>query len=224
MRRIGIVTLALVAAVTIGCNRDNRAENRAPDAVGTTGSRDVGNSDSDFFRDVAIANMAEVELGKLAAERSANDEVKKFAQMMIDDHSKAGDDLKAIAAKHGITGPTAVDDKHRDLHDKLAAKQGADFDRGYMEAMVEGHDDLLEKLEDRIDQQKLADWKAEMSNRVTGEKKGERLEVRAVTPEASDNPVTAAVNEFAATIYPIVYAHRESAKRLEAAVKGRTTN
>jgi putative membrane protein len=221
---MGIMTLALVAAVTIGCNRDNRAENRAPDAVGTSGSMDVSNSDKDFIRDVAIANMAEVELGKLASEKSANGEVKKFAQMMIDDHLKAGDDLKAVASKHGITPPTAIDDKHRDLHDQLAGKQGGDFDRSYMEAMVEGHDDLIEKLEDRIDSQKLADWKAEMSNRVTGEKKGERMEARAVVPEHSDNPFTMAVNEFAATLYPIVYAHREAAKRLEDTVKGKTTN
>jgi putative membrane protein len=224
MRRMSIVTLALVAAVTIGCNRDNRAENRSPDAVGTTGARDVSNSDKDFVRDLAIAGMAEVELGKLAAEKSGNPEVKKFGQMMIDDHSKASDDLKAVTSKHGITPPTAVDDKHRKLRDDLAGKQGADFDREYMEAMVEGHDDVLEKLEDRIDQQKLAEWKAEMSEQVSGEKRKERMEARTVVPEHSDNPVTMALNEWAASAYPIVYAHRERAKLLENSVKGKNTH
>jgi putative membrane protein len=221
---MSIATLALVAAVTIGCNRDNRAENRAPDAVGTSGATDVSNSDKDFVRDIAIAGMAEVELGKLAVEKSANTDVKKFAQMMIDDHSKASDDLNSLTAKHGITPPSAVDDKHRELRDDLAGKQGADFDRSYMEAMVEGHDDVLEKLEDRIDQQKLADWKAEMSNRVSGEKRTERVDARAVVAERSDNPVTMALNEWAATVYPIVYSHREAAKALEATVKGKSTN
>jgi putative membrane protein len=201
MRRMGILTLALVAAVTIGCNRDNRAENRSPDAVGTSGATDVSNSDKDFVRDLAIADMAEVELGKLAVDKSGNTEVKKFGQMMIDDHSKASDDLGAMISKHGLTPPTAVD-----------------------EAMVEGHDDVLEKLEDRIDEQKLAEWKAEMSDRVSGAERKERMEARTVVAERSDNPVTMAINEWAASVYPIVYAHREAAKAIENAIKGKNTH
>jgi putative membrane protein len=221
---MGILTLALVAAVTIGCNRDNRAENRSPDAVGTSGATDVSNSDKDFVRDLAIAGMAEVELGKLAVDKSGNTEVKKFGQMMIDDHSKASDDLEAIISKHGIMPPTAVDDKHRKLRDDLAGKQGADFDRAYIEAMVEGHDDVLEKLEDRIDEQKLAEWKAEISDRVSGAERKERMEARTVVAERSDNPVTMAINEWAASVYPIVYAHRAAAKALENAAKGKNTH
>jgi putative membrane protein len=224
MRQMSIVTLALVAAVTIGCNRDDRRESRAPDAVGTSGTADVSTGDKDFLRDVSIANMAEIELGRLAIERATNAEAKKFGQMMIDDHSKAGDDLKVLATKHNITLPTGLDDKHRELREKLATRQGADFDRAYMEAMVEGHEDVLEKLEDRIDQAKLAEWKSQMSERVSGKRTKERVEARAVIPEHSDNPITMAINEWAASAYPIVYKHRDEAKVIEAAVKGKTTN
>ena len=115
------------------------------------------------MNELAIAGMAEVELGKMAAERSTNAEVKKFGQMMVDDHTAAGDKLKAVASQHNIPVPTALDDKHRDLRDKLAKLQGADFDREYMNAMVEGHEAVASKLESRIDKEDLAKWKTETS-------------------------------------------------------------
>jgi putative membrane protein len=209
--------------VTIGCNTDRA--NRANDAVGTSGTaNDVRTADKDFVRDLAIANMAEIELGKLALERAANADVKKFAQMMIDDHTKAGEDLKAIASRHNIPVPTAIDDDHRDVREKLASRQGPDFDRAYIEDMVEGHDDVIEKLEDRIDQTKLADWKSRQAERVSGQKREERVEAHAIVAERADNPITMSINEWAAASYPIVYAHKEQAKAIEANVKRPTTN
>ena len=103
--------------------------------------------------------MAEVELGKMAAERSTNAEVKKFGQMMVDDHTAAGDKLKAVASQHNIPVPTALDETHRDLRDKLAKLQGADFDREYMNAMVDGHEAVASEIESRIDRADLAKWK-----------------------------------------------------------------
>ena len=57
-------------------------------------SSHAASSDSAFAMKAAQANMAEVELGKLALQKAMSDDVKKFAQMMVDDHSKALDELK----------------------------------------------------------------------------------------------------------------------------------
>ena len=224
MKRMGILAVALATTVALGCNTDNRAQNRGNDAVGTSGAANVSNGDRDFIRDLAIANMAEVELGKLALQRAANAEVKKFAQMMIDDHTKAGDDLKGVASRHNIEIPVELDDDHRGVHEKLASRQGADFDRAYMEEMIEAHDDALEKLEDRIDQTKLAEWKSQQSERVSGQKSEQRVEAEAIVAERADNPITMSINEWAATAYPVVFAHREKAKTIEASVKRTTTD
>src|SRR5438105_12736902 len=66
-------------------------------AVTSSGSEDI-----EFVLDAAKGGMAEVELGRLAAGHAKNDEVRKFAQRMVDDHTKAGDELQAIAASRGI--------------------------------------------------------------------------------------------------------------------------
>jgi putative membrane protein len=95
--------------------------------------------DSAFAMKAAQANMAEIELGKLAQQKAMSEDVKKFAQMMVDDHSKALDELKGAAESKNITLPTAIDAEHKKLSDKLSKLSGAGFDREYMQAMVDGH-------------------------------------------------------------------------------------
>ena len=102
-------------------------------------STSAASGDSAFAMKVAQANMAEVELGKLALQKAKSDDVKKFAQMMVDDHSKALDELKSTAATKKITLPTAIDAEHKKLSDRLSKLSGAGFDREYMQAMVDGH-------------------------------------------------------------------------------------
>jgi putative membrane protein len=231
MRSIGFLTIVLAAGVVIGCDRNDHANatSGAGSAVGTTGTSErtkVTRSDKSFVQDMAIANMAEVELGKLAPERSTDTEVKKFAQLMIDDHTKSLSSLKAIAAQHSIPVPTELDARHLRLRDKLAKWHGSEFDRNYMDAMVDGHEDVLDALESRVDEAKLAEWKAELADRIEGKKAVERAEVVAIIPEKSDNPVTMSLNEWAAAAYPIVRAHLDAAKVLKIAVDKRphTTN
>jgi putative membrane protein len=105
----------------------------------TSQSSSRASGDSAFAMKAAQANMAEVELGKLALQKTTSDDVKKFAQMMVDDHSKALDELKGVAGTKSITLPTAIDAEHKKLSDRLSKLSGAAFDREYMQAMVDGH-------------------------------------------------------------------------------------
>jgi len=98
-----------------------------------------GSEDIEFVLDAAKGGMAEVELGKLAAERAQNAEVKKFAERMVNDHSKAGDELKSIAQSKGIRLPEQIEAKDRALITRLSKLNGAAFDRAYMQAMVSDH-------------------------------------------------------------------------------------
>jgi putative membrane protein len=228
MRRTGFLCIALTAAVAIGCNSTERrdtAGSKPRDAVGTAGSNDnISRADRDFVHDVAIANMAEIELGRMATERAVSPDVKKFGQTMIDDHTKAGDGLKAVASQNNLPMPTDLDNKHVDLRDKLQQLNGVDFDREYMKAMADGHEAVLDKLGSRVDRKTLSEWKTTAENSVTGDKVKEPSETKAILPEKSDNPVTMAINEWAANAYPVVYRHMQMAKDIDNDLKKRTTN
>jgi putative membrane protein len=104
-----------------------------------------------FVNDMTIAGLAEVQLGKIATERAANADVKAFGQMMVDDHTEAGNELKQVAMQLKLQQPAQLEQKHKDLVDKLSKLQGAEFDREYMNAMVQGHQEVLGKLRARVE-------------------------------------------------------------------------
>jgi predicted outer membrane protein len=186
--------------------------------VGTSGAADIANRDAkDFIQHIAIANLAEIQLGKLATERATADEVKKFGRMMVDEHTASGAKLKALASDLKIESPGQLDDKHIDQRDNLAKRPGADFDHEYASSMVDGHKDLIGQLEPRIDKKTLDQWKIEMNAQATG-----AAGTTAVLPDKSDNPTTMRINQFAADIYPNVHAHLAAAKTLESSIKKRT--
>src|SRR4051812_13743900 len=115
MKVSGLLVFACVAALGIGCNgrrTDNTVANNTTSgnaaydttgAAGTTGTANgVSNSDKNFVNDQLSGGMAEIQLAQLAKDHASNSEVKEFAQMMIDDHTKAGDQLKQVASSHNI--------------------------------------------------------------------------------------------------------------------------
>lgn len=144
MRRyiVGFAALALAATASSGSLQ----------AQDTHGQSGASNSRS-FVNDMAVAGMAEVELGRLAADRAASADVKSFGQMMVTDHTKANDELKQVAAQLNIQPPAQVDQKHRDLANRLSKMKGTEFDREYMTAMVQGHQEVLSKLRERAGSQ-----------------------------------------------------------------------
>jgi len=102
-----------------------------------TGTPKAG--DTRFAREAAMGGMMEVDLGKLAVQKASSDRVKQFGQRMVDDHSKAGDDLKGIAAKDNLILPSELDARHKAIVDRFSNLSGTAFDRVYMRDMVKDH-------------------------------------------------------------------------------------
>jgi len=96
-------------------------------------------SDKAFVEKAAQGGQAEVELGQLATQKGQSDQVKKFGQKMVDDHSKANDQLKQVASQEGVTLPSGLDAKDQATKDRLSKLSGAQFDKAYMKDMVEDH-------------------------------------------------------------------------------------
>ena len=172
-----------------------------------SGNRDLGpaspmarasnaSGDHAFVEKMAQANIAEVKLGQLAAERASNAQVKTFGRRMATDHQKANTELKQVASKMAVQLPADTDAKHQELYDRLSKLKGAEFDREFMKAMVDGHQEVAQELE------RHADNSARPGDRSVG-----------TSGDASQ--ATASVNAWASKTLPDVRQHLEQAKQID---------
>jgi putative membrane protein len=102
-------------------------------------SKKMSAADTKFMKTAAMGGMEEVELGKLAAQKASSADVKNFGQHMVDDHSKANDQLTQLATQKGVTLPTAMSTMQKHDMAKLAKLSGAAFDSAYVSMMVKDH-------------------------------------------------------------------------------------
>jgi putative membrane protein len=153
MRKILLVVAALGAGLLCACttsenanmantNGGSNSNMMAQSTPANTPARGVPSRHDDraFVMEAGPGGLAEVELGRLAAQKGQSADVKKFGQRMVTDHSKANAELKKLAASKGITLPAEMNAEQMAEHAKLAKLSGPEFDREYMTLMVEDHD------------------------------------------------------------------------------------
>ena len=99
----------------------------------------LNEADKQMAMKAAQGNMMEIESSNLALQNSTNDRVKAYANMMITDHTKAGDQMKSMAAAKGLTLPDSLDKQGRNHLEAMRKMKGAAFDRHYMKMMVDDH-------------------------------------------------------------------------------------
>ncbi|MBE9226587.1 DUF4142 domain-containing protein [Phormidium sp. LEGE 05292] len=99
----------------------------------------LSSTDRLFMNKAAQGNLAEISLSQLALQRASSDQVKQYAQQMIDQHTQASNQLTQIAAQKGVTLPRQVDAQHQQIERQLQRLSGARFDQAYMRAMVNDH-------------------------------------------------------------------------------------
>ena len=205
MKWTGLSAVACAAALTVACVGDGRdtRDNDSDRVVGTSGQAEHGaTADARHFAEkAAYAGNAEVKLGQLAIERSQDPAVKEFAQMMVRDHSKAGNELKQAVKTHDISAPAGLDPEHQQLYDRLSRLRGAEFDREYMKAMVEGHTKVRSMLAGR-----------------TKESRGTMDRNRGIGTSGtagSSTQLDIAVNQWASRSLPTVEEHLRKAQDLE---------
>ncbi len=125
----------------------NRNSNNTSAAGQQAGMASMSSPDRDFLMDAAMGGLMEVELGRIAAQKGMSDSVKQFGQRMVDDHSKANEELMSLASSKGVTLPTALDEKHQKDVTKLSAMSGAEFDRAYSKMMLSDHTKDVKEFE-----------------------------------------------------------------------------
>lgn len=171
----GLLMIALAAWSFQACNSGTKNSSTADStaakdatAVNDTAKKDTSakmsmaadTGDVKFAMEAASGGMTEVALGKLAQEKGVNARVKKFGSMMVMDHSKANDSLKAVAARKNINLPTAPNAKDRATIDKLSKLSGKAFDDAYVNDMIDDHKHDVSAFEDAAKSLKDPDLKA----------------------------------------------------------------
>jgi putative membrane protein len=112
-----------------------------------TNAKQAESPDAMFMRTASQSSLAEIAHGQLASKNASSDEVRKFGQRMVEDHTKANSELKALASKKQTTLPAELDQKHQVMQEKLAKMKGEEFDRAYMQHMVAAHTDAVKLFE-----------------------------------------------------------------------------
>lgn len=134
----GVMTLGASAQTGMQSGQDSQEpthsmSNTKTSAAGTT------MSDETFMKKAAAGGLAEVELGQLAEQKASSDQVKQFGKRMVDDHSKANDQLKQIAEQEHVKLPTQPSAKAKAVKAQLEKLSGSEFDQAYMSDMVKDH-------------------------------------------------------------------------------------
>lgn len=131
----------LVFSFVLAMSFTAAAQNKDASGTAMSSKKSAGTTASDtmFVKKAARGGLAEVELGQLAAQKGSSEEVKKFGQRMVDDHSKANDELKQVAAQKHIDLPTEPSAKDKATKARLEKLSGEQFDRAYMADMVKDH-------------------------------------------------------------------------------------
>ncbi|MGI8494295.1 MAG: DUF4142 domain-containing protein [Pyrinomonadaceae bacterium] len=111
----------------------------------------ISDEDRNFMNKAAHAGIAEVKAAEMALEKSDNEDVRRFAQKMIDDHTKANEELKQLAKEKNEILPTEPNKKQEEAADELSVLSGEDFDTEYMDVQVSDHETMIDFFEDEID-------------------------------------------------------------------------
>jgi putative membrane protein len=128
----------LGAFAQTGAHSSRKGTNVSMSSTKTTSKR-LTTHERRFLKEACRADLAEVQLGKLAEQKAASPEVKQFAQRMIKDHSANADKLKQVAKEEGVMLPQMLSAKDEATKKQLEKLSGKQFDEGYMKDMVQDH-------------------------------------------------------------------------------------
>lgn len=151
---------ALALTLLVACGSENRTGLPETDTTATTGqsaqetstatATTTGESggtlsamspeDKEFVTKAGMGGLYEVQVGNLALQKAASADVKAFAQRMVTDHGNANAELAQLATTKGLALATELAGDHKAAVDHLSGMSGADFDKMYMQHMVEDHD------------------------------------------------------------------------------------
>jgi putative membrane protein len=170
MKKLSSMLIIALAALTFQACKSNSSSSTSTDSTTSVttvkdtskmvSTQPVDKDDSTFVVTAANDGMAEVNAGKMAEEKAASPRVKRFAAMMVADHTAAGDELAAIAKTKNITLPAAPNADAQKMAADMGKMSGKDFDKDYVNGMVDGHEKAVKLFTGASENCKDPDLKA----------------------------------------------------------------
>lgn len=131
----------------------------------TFDNNDEMEDDSEYLVTASAIDMKEIELGKLAQQKSTNADVKAYGQMMVDAHTKASETTKSLAQKKNVSLPSSLSEDAQEVYNDLNDESAMDFNKKYADMMVDVHEkaiDKMEKASEKANDEEIRMWAANM--------------------------------------------------------------
>lgn len=165
---ITLKTLLIAAVVFVtACETSKKTDDSVEQAkeINDAVLQDRGDEkDADFVVNTMAASYAEVEIARLAINRSADNEVISIAKKLEADHTEILGALKSYAVTKEIEIPLAETDEQKQERNKLAEKDAANFDEELCEVWMEDHKEAVNDFEKRIEKTEDPELKSWISN------------------------------------------------------------
>ncbi len=137
-----IYAIALASVIWTACDDDDNDADRA----------EFNDADETFVEKAAMSNMAEIQMGELAATKGADSLVRAFGESMVNDHTTAQDELDDIADDHDdVDWPDDLDQEHQNIMETLMQLEGFRFDSAYIASQVTAHERAVKTFQDGRD-------------------------------------------------------------------------
>lgn len=169
-------------------------------SCGNNTNRNDETKNEEFVTEAASSNSLEIAAGRMAASRAQDPLVQSFGQQMVEDHTAMQEEMKSIADAKGWTVPSELLRKHERKLEKISDLNGAEFDREFVDLMIESHEDAVDLFTDFVEAG---------DNPRNDNNKDRRREV------------DAELRDFVSGRIPALRAHLDKAKQLKDSVDAR---
>ena len=156
--------LCLSILTVLSCENRPKDSKEAAEDINKPKDDYTKEADERFLVRAAEINLEEIQLGQLAQQRGEMAEIRELGKMMESAHTKANNDLHALASRKGIAIPLAPTEDSKDAYRKLSEKSSRDFDTDYCDKMVKGHKDAIDMFDNTSRGNGDADIKAWAAN------------------------------------------------------------
>ncbi|MFN6943898.1 MAG: DUF4142 domain-containing protein [Cytophagaceae bacterium] len=151
MKKLALTGLLLATFLTYSCETPERRGDTASTQEQQENGTAMSDDDRDFLQEAAKRNLYDLELARLAQERAVTEDVKQFAQNILNEHGKVQEELKQFAQQRNVMLPDSIDSDQRNNLSDLAQKEGFEFDTEFMDKMVERHNETLDRFESKAE-------------------------------------------------------------------------
>ena len=166
MKKLLFIAIILITA---GCNTERNREIENDENSVSYDEKKMAegeiwneNQIKDFMLHASMIDKMQIQVGKMAQEKAANESVGIYGKMIHDDHSYSLENLKPIAQRHQVNISDSLDNEHLAKVRELEVAEGQEFDRKFLDMMIEGHRKDIEKYEDALtnvqDGDEVKDW------------------------------------------------------------------